>query len=108
MNFKPNVIVIFNPTILRMMEAFEQACQEIVSMTYVPTVTSGLEGTHSNAMSGHYFARSIDFRSKDVPFELRMPLKNRAQELLGSDYLVLLEDNHYHIQRQKESFVCAT
>jgi hypothetical protein len=69
---------------------------------YVATVTSGLEGSHS-LNSGHYEGRSVDFRSKDVPFELRQNLKAAAQELLGPDYLVILEETHYHIQRQRHA-----
>ena len=103
MDFLPNTVVIWTVTNLTIKAAWEEACQQIISMVYVPTLTSGMEGKHS-LESGHYHGRALDFRSKDVPFELRMPLKNRAQELLGSDYLVLLEDNHYHVQRQKESF----
>jgi hypothetical protein len=104
MDFLPNTIVIWTTTNLTIARAWREACQQIISMTYVPTLTSGMEGQHS-LESGHHYGRALDFRSKDVPFELRMPLKNRVQELLGSDYLVLLEESHYHIQRQKESFV---
>ena len=103
MNFLPNTVVIWTVTNIAIKEAWEAACQQVISMIYVPTLTGGMEGQHS-LESGHYHGRALDFRSKDVPFELRMPLKNRVQELLGADYLVLLEDNHFHVQRQKESF----
>ena len=72
-------------------------------MTYEPTLTSGMDGSHSTE-SGHYNARALDFRLRDVPFELREGLRQTAQEELGPDYLVILEATHYHIQRQKNSF----
>ena len=99
MKYKVNCLVCFNDTILRIIDAWEEACIRTVSNDYEPTVTSAMDGTHSR-LSGHYFARSIDFRSKDVPFELRQNLKNMAQEILGVEYLVILEDSHYHIQKQ--------
>jgi hypothetical protein len=101
-NFLANCIVIFTPTVLHILGTWITACEQAVSMQYVPTVTSGQDGTHS-LNSGHYEGRSVDFRSKDVPFELRQNLKNTAQELLGSDYLVILEETHYHIQRQRHA-----
>lgn len=100
MNFKSNTIVIFNTSIQRMLEAWKEACKEILPLTYEPTVTSGIDGSHS-LESGHYYGRSLDFRSRDIPFELREVLKKKAQTILGPTYLVLLESSHYHIQRNK-------
>jgi len=105
MNFLYGVIVIWNDTTLRIKQVWEESCREMISMAYIPTCTCGLEGVHSrNPESGHPQGRSLDMRSKDVPFHLRMPLLHHAQQKFGSDYLVLLEDDHYHIQRQHDSF----
>ncbi len=105
MKFKQNVIIMFNSTCQNILSMWEQACQNIILVEYEPECTSGFDGTHS-LESGHYYGRSLDFSLKEVPFELRWPLKHQAQDLLGADYLVLLEagKNHYHIQRQKDSF----
>jgi len=97
MRFKLNTLIIYNATIEAIFEAWERACKEAVSMTYQPMCTSGLDGQHSEK-SGHYFGRSADFRTSDIPFELRVNVKNAAQEYLGSDYLVILESTHCHIQ----------
>jgi len=105
MNFAPYVVIIFNETILRILNVWEEACQQCVSMQYIPTVTSGLEGEHSqDPESGHYYARAVDFRSRDIPFEVRHTLKQTAQEMLGSEYYVMLSEKNFHIQRNKNTF----
>jgi len=100
MKFKQNTCVMWNATCLEIKAAWEEACQRTISMAYEPTLTSGMDGTHS-LTSGHYEARSLDFQSCDVPFELRKNVQLAAQELLGSDYLVLLEADHFHIQKNR-------
>lgn len=103
MRFKPNVIVCHNETCTFILDSFAEACKRAVSMKYEPTCTSGMEGEHSLA-SGHYYGRALDFRSRDIEFHLRQNVLHAAQEILGPAYLVLLEDSHYHIQRQHDSF----
>ena len=103
MKFKANVIVIFNPTVQTIMDGWEKACHAVISLRYEPTVTSGMDGAHS-LDSGHYYGRALDFRSSDIPFTIRANLVAAAQEILGPKYFVLLESDHIHIQRQKDSF----
>ena len=103
--FKLNSTVIWTSTNIRMAEAFCQACEEIAGADYVPTLTSGLEGIHSEE-SGHYYGRALDFRSHDLPNdgEILWKIKQRFEEILGADFLCLLEDNHFHLQRDRHSF----
>lgn len=103
MKFKTNVVICFNETCQFILASWAEACCRAVSMTYEPTCTSGMDGTHSIS-SGHYYGRSLDFRVRDIPFELRRNVQTAAQELLGPSYLVLLEQNHFHVQRQHDSF----
>lgn len=103
MLFKLNIQIVFNATCLFILESWTEACKRAVSMTYEPTCTSGLDGKHSDH-SGHYYGRALDFRSRDVDYHLRENLKQAAQEILGPHFLVLLEQNHFHIQRQHDSF----
>jgi len=103
MRFKSNVLVCHNTTVAFILASWEEACKRAVSMDYDPTCTSGMDGTHS-VESGHYFARALDFRVRDIDFHLRRNLQAAAQELLGPSYLVLLEQTHYHIQRNHDTF----
>lgn len=103
MRFKTNAIIVYTPTVKYLLQKWEQAFQEMVSMAQEPLCTSGFDGTHSEH-SGHYHGRALDFNVSEVPFELRKPLENRVRELLGPDYYVELESDHYHLQRNKNTF----
>lgn len=101
-NFKPNVIIVWTTTNIKIATAFCDACKEVLT-NYIPTVTSGSEGTHS-LDSGHYYGRALDFRSMDIKEGARPKVRDLVQILLGHDYLCLLEDDHFHIQRNKNTF----
>ena len=102
--FKPNVIVVWTHTNIEIADGFCQACTEVYP-GYIPTLTSGSDGIHSD-QSGHYYGRALDFRSHDLPNDgnLIWQIKERWEELLGVNYLCILEGDHFHLQRQKNSF----
>jgi len=103
MKFKTNILICHNETCAFILDSWQEACRRAVSMNYEPTCTSGMDGKHSIS-SGHYYGRALDFRSRDVPYELRKNVILAMQEILGPSYLVLLETNHFHVQRQHDSF----
>ena len=103
MRFKLNVTVTWTKTNLAIKSAIEQACAEVISPHYDPECTSGLEGTHSDE-SGHYHGRALDIGIRDMPHLSIDNVCERAQALLGSNYLVLREATHIHIQRNKDTF----
>jgi len=103
MNFKTNTMVNWTTTNKRIARAWKQACREVVGKDYVSTLTSGMDGTHSKE-SGHYHGRALDFKKSDIAVRLRRKLKARVMEILGKNYLCLMERTHFHIQRQKNTF----
>lgn len=62
-------------------------------------VTSGLEGTHSPG-SLHYYGYALDFRSRYFSPETVAKLCDQLRSALGTDYLVLDEKTHIHVQCQ--------
>lgn len=62
-------------------------------------VTSGLEGTHS-AGSLHYYGFALDFRTRFFTPAQKKEVAKELQTLLGSDYDVVLEGNHLHVEYQ--------
>jgi hypothetical protein len=105
LTFKPNCLVIWTSTNLAIAEAFCQACTDLLGPVYLPTLTSGMDGAHT-LESGHYYGRALDFRRLDMPeqTDALWQIKLKVEEYLGTNYLCLLEADHYHIQRQKNSF----
>ena len=63
---------------------------------YDVTITSGCEGKHCKN-SAHYSGKAIDLRTRDVPADPQV-WANRIQQALGSNYFVLLESDHIHVQ----------
>jgi len=64
---------------------------------YALTVTSGLDSTHS-ATSLHYVGLAEDYRTRDVaPSDLAI-MVNEVRAALGSDYDVILETDHLHVE----------
>ena len=103
LQLKPNVMVIWTTTNLTIAEAFCRACREVVGTDYIPTLTAGMDGTHS-LESGHYYGRALDFRNIDLPGHMHGKIQAWVSDILGPKYLCLVEGNHFHIQRQKDSF----
>ncbi len=61
------------------------------------TVTSCTDGKHK-AGSLHYKGLAVDFRSNDVGEQEQANLLTALKSRLGSDWDVLLEGDHYHIE----------
>ena len=62
-------------------------------------VTSGDEGRHM-AGSLHYEGKALDFRTRDLPAHSKPAMFAEVQERLGSDFDVVLEKTHLHIEWQ--------
>jgi hypothetical protein len=62
-------------------------------------VTSIVDGKHSHG-SIHYSGGACDLRTRHVPKALRATIANELREALGSDYDVVLEGDHIHVEFQ--------
>ena len=60
-------------------------------------VTSGTDGTHRTG-SLHYFGLAFDFRTRTVPASSRAGLRDEIAKRLGSNYDVVLESDHLHVE----------
>lgn len=63
-------------------------------------VTSGLEGEH-RAGSLHYYGYALDFRSKYFSKEDKIKVAQIYQKILGTDYMVLNEPTHIHVEYRR-------
>ena len=61
-------------------------------------VTSARNGKHRAKHSRHYAGLAADLRRKHTTLEQTETIRQRLTETLGSDYTVLLEATHFHIQ----------
>lgn len=59
-----------------------------------PVITSTWDGVHSSG-SFHYFCMALDFR---LPKEKPLQKVEELKEKLGSDYDVVLENDHVHVE----------
>lgn len=62
-------------------------------------ITSALDSKHSNT-SLHYIGCAIDIRTKHLPPGVATAIKNAIKEALTSDFDVILESNHIHLEFQ--------
>jgi hypothetical protein len=62
-------------------------------------ITSGVEGKHSRG-SLHYAGAAVDLRIKNIPTEVVLTIVDDIKERLDTDYDVVLEGNHIHIEFQ--------
>lgn len=66
------------------------------------TITAGIDGKHMNA-SLHYAGCAVDIRTRDLqPSELET-LKDELSKRLASDFDVVLEGDHFHIEYQPKT-----
>lgn len=63
-----------------------------------PVITSTWEGNHSEA-SLHYFGCALDFRKPPPPITEKIV---RLRNLLGSDFDVVEELDHIHVEWDKK------
>lgn len=64
---------------------------------YVLTVTAGRDGTHM-AQSKHYLGLAEDYRTRGIPADTLARMIDEARRSLGSDYDVVNEDDHLHVE----------
>lgn len=60
-------------------------------------ITSGTDGQHKPG-SKHYTGEALDIRSFNIPEALRPKVIAHLQARLGSDYQVIVEQDHIHIE----------
>lgn len=60
-------------------------------------ITSGTDGKHMKG-SKHYTGEALDVRTSNIPKGEVGLVLNRLQTRLGSDYQVLLEADHIHVE----------
>lgn len=69
---------------------------------FTPTITSSMDGEHMQN-SKHYEGLAEDYRTKDLPHNLKSTMFNQVRNILGTDYDVLFEyenlaNEHLHIE----------
>ena len=62
-------------------------------------ITSALDGKHSRA-SLHYVGFALDFRTRELPEELKISFADELRIALGRQYDVVLEKTHLHVEFQ--------
>lgn len=107
-NQKPTVVLNLKRPMIYGTEVAIKVFKAYMGDDYVPTITSGNDSEHSSN-SKHYDDLAVDFRIKDVPYDLRMSLYTDLNNSL-QDYLVLWEDidyanEHIHIQYIKQELI---
>ena len=65
-------------------------------------VTSVIDGKHSVG-SLHYTGAAVDLRTRDLTDEQKEEIKIQLAHVLGADYDVVLESNHFHIEFQPKA-----
>lgn len=64
---------------------------------FTATVTSGYDGSHQ-ANSLHYEGLAEDYRTSDVPSNILPTMVAEVRAQLGSNYDVILESTHLHVE----------
>jgi len=60
-------------------------------------ITSGLEGKHCKN-SRHFVGMALDLRSLSLDRKARIQVRNELAGILGREYLVLMEHDHFHVE----------
>jgi len=74
----------------------EEACKLIGVDCWI---TSENDRVHSSG-SLHYSGLALDFRTRDIPAELRKSFFEKVKSALGSEFDVVLEKDHLHVEYQ--------
>jgi len=64
---------------------------------YTAVITSGVDGKHAKN-SLHYSGRAFDFRTSNIALGDRIPLAATLSDSLGSEFDVVLENDHIHVE----------
>lgn len=73
------------------------ACQAYTEANQVFTITSLMDGKHSDK-SLHYKGMAVDIRTRDLVGITAFEIAKRIRELLTADYDVVVEKTHIHIE----------
>jgi hypothetical protein len=71
-------------------------------------LTSGDDSHHSNT-SLHYAGNAHDWRSRHLPADVKLQLRETVNQALGPDYDFILEDlgednEHFHLQYKPKRY----
>ena len=61
-------------------------------------VTSARGGKHTAVYSRHYSGLAVDLRRKHLTLEQTETIRQLLTDMLGSDFTVILESTHFHVQ----------
>ena len=61
-------------------------------------VTSARNGKHTATYSRHYSGMAVDLRRKHLTLEQTENMRQLLTDTLGSDFTVILESTHFHVQ----------
>lgn len=61
-------------------------------------VTSARGGKHSATFSRHYSGLAVDLRRKHLTLQEVENIRSKLTDSLGTDFTVILESTHFHIQ----------
>jgi len=79
--------------------AVDQVYQDVSGTTSDATVTYSTNGEHTSPASKHYTGEAVDLRTRDLTTNTqKVEFKEQLQDLLGSDYDVILEPDHIHLE----------
>ena len=76
-------------------DSVDRIFNEVISRDAVVTYTTN--GTHSSG-SLHYSGNAIDLRTRDLSNNQRQCTTERLRDALGSDYDVINEGDHIHVE----------
>ena len=83
-----------HPCLFEMIDAAKRA---YYPLGYDVTITSGCEGTHSRK-SLHYKGLALDFRTRMLDEDERIEVEDSLRDILGDDYDVVFERDHFHVE----------
>lgn len=96
MMFKPGVVMWdMHPAIESVASTIDLVSKRVAGRPAI--VTSARDGEHS-ANSLHYKGKAIDLRTKDLQRGVASLYAAELQRILGSDYDVVLESTHIHVE----------
>lgn len=81
--------------------AVQVALQAYTDAGYDLVITSCTDGKHSRG-SRHYVGLAVDFRIRHVDKESLPEIYRRIKEALGTEYDVILEKTHIHVEYDPE------
>lgn len=96
---KPGVILSTSLQVQFIRQAVTRVWQQY---GFTPTITSSMDGEHMQN-SKHYAGLAEDYRTHDLPDDLKYAMFNQVRNILGTDYDVLFEyenqpNEHLHIE----------